>query len=362
MNPIQSQPALPMAPLQCAPGPAEPNLEIEIFDPEPTRVEVYTSYGTDEQVIIRGRVLEGHEPAAASPNDSRFTNLLRNLDFLESDEVKRENVEIRFAGQTIQTKTDRDGVFEIALGGFVGLKPGYHDVEVKLVGSDSFLTSSAHGKVVVQPRQDCSFGVISDIDDTIQYSHAANKLKAAQTLLLGNERTLKPVPGMAALYQALDLASDGVKDGDISYLSGSPINFAGRIENYLENQGFPKGALQLKNMGFRKGENNPIQQSEYKLQHLREMFDTYPNKSFLLFGDSGEADPEVYAQIVKEYPDRILGVFINNVTHESATSARFQGMSLIKSGLDAAKILHQQGVLPSEGLEQVRCALASARD
>jgi len=214
---------------------------------------------------------------------------------------------------------------------------------------------------VVQARQDGSFGVISDVDDTIQYSHAANKLKAAQTLLLGNETTLKPVPGMAALYQALDQASDGVNDGDVSYLSGSPMNFAGRIENYLENQGFPKGPLQLKNMGFRKGEDNPVQQSDYKLKHLREMFETYPNKSFLLFGDSGEADPEVYAQIASEYPDRVLGVFINNVTAESAKSERFQGMSLIKSGLDAAKILHQQGILPAEGLEQVRCAVADLK-
>lgn len=360
MNPIQASQPAPLAAQSFAVSP-EPALGEGLKPgPEKTRVEVFTSYGTDEKVIIRGRVLEGDLAKTARPEDSRFTNLIRNLGFLDSDEVKHAAVEIQFAGKTIQARTDRDGVFEVAVGGFVGLKPGYHDVQVSLVGDKDFLASSAHGKVVVQTRQDSSFGVVSDIDDTIHYSHASNKLKAARTLLLGNETTLKPVPGMAALYQALDLASDGLKDGDVSYLSGSPINFAGRIESYLQDQGFPRGSLQLKNMGFRKGEENPIQHSSYKLEHLRNLFETYPEKSFFLFGDSGEADPEVYAQITSEYPDRILGVFINQVTDEASNSKRFAGMSLIRSGLDAAQILYQQGVLSEEALEQVRRAVADA--
>lgn len=327
-----------------------------VFDPEPTYIEVFPSYGTEEQVTIRGRVLEGHAPRTAHAEDSRFANLIRNLSFLESDEVKRTPVKIEFAGKTINVKTDRDGVFEVAIGGFAGLKPGYHAVKVSMVGNDDYLAAEAQGKVVVQRRDDTSFGVLSDIDDTIQFSYAANKLKAAETLLLGNEATLKPVPGMAALYQMLDLASDGLADGDVSYLSGSPMNYAGRIQNYMQAEHFPEGAIQLKNMGFRQGEDNPIAQSDYKLHHLREMFDTYPQKSFYLFGDSGEADPEIYHQIAQEYPDRVQGIFIHNVTAASPDDERFTGMHVIASGYDAAKVLREQCVLSDAAVETVRCA------
>lgn len=325
----------------------------DLFEPEPTHIEVFPSYGTEEQVTIRGRVLEGHAPTAAHAGDSRFANLIRNLSFLESDEVKRTPVKIEFAGKTLHVKTDRDGVFEVAIGGFAGLKPGYHAVKVSMVGNDDYLAAEAEGKVVVQRRDDASFGVLSDIDDTLQFSYAANKLKAAKTLLLGNEATLKPVPGMAALYQALEMASDGLADGDVSYLSGSPMNYAGRIQNFMRAEGFPEGAVQLKNMGFRQGEDNPLAQSEYKLHHLREMFETYPQKSFYLFGDSGEADPEVYQQIAQEYPGRVQGIFIHNVTASSPGDERFTGMHVIASGYDAARVLQAQGVLSDAAVETV---------
>jgi phosphatidate phosphatase APP1 len=326
------------------------------FKPEPTHIEVYPSYGTEEQVMIRGRVLEGKAPTVAHAEDSRFANLVRNLSFLESDEVKRTPVKIEFAGKTIQVKTDRDGVFEVAIGGFAGLKPGYHEVKVSMVGNADYLAAEAKGKVVVQRRDDDSFGVLSDIDDTIQFSYASNKLKAAATLLLGNEATLKPVPGMAALYQALETASDGLQDGDVAYLSGSPMNYAGRIQNFMRAEGFPEGPIQLKNMGFRQGEDSPLGQSDYKLNHLREMFDTYPQKSFFLFGDSGESDPEIYRQIAQEYPERVQGIFIHNVTESSPTDGRFAGMHVIASGYDAAKVLQTQGILNDAAVETVRRA------
>lgn len=335
---------------------ATETFDASFFDPEITHIEVYPSYGTEEQVVIRGRVLEGSAPTAAHASDSRLSNLIRNLHFLESDEVKRMPVKIEFAGKTVNVKTDRDGVFEVAIGGFTGLKPGYHEVKVSMVGNADYLAARAEGKVVVQRQDDASFGVVSDIDDTIQFSYAANKLKAAETLLLGNEATLKSVPGMAALYQALDKASDGVQDGDVSYLSGSPMNYAERIQNFMRVEGFPEGPIQLKNMGFRQGEDNPLAQTDYKLNHLREMFDTYPQKSFFLFGDSGESDPEIYRQIAEEYPHRVQGVFIHNVTESSSADTRFTGMHVITSGYDAAKILQEQGVLTHAAVETVRRA------
>jgi phosphatidate phosphatase APP1 len=46
------------------------------------------------------------------------------------------------------------------------------------------------------------------------------------------------------------------------------------------------------------------------------VLDTHPTLSFLLIGDSGQEDPEIYRQVVKDYPERILAVYIRDVSHQ----------------------------------------------
>ena len=331
--------------------------------PEKDIIKIYTTYGTEKQVTLRGRVLLDKHPSAAKPSDSYFTNLVRNFGFLDSDEIRHAEVDVRFAGQTIRATTDRDGLFEIKLDLKDCLATGFHPVEAQLIPDPERALNAplARGMVIIQNEHESSFGVISDVDDTIQYSHVSSKWEAFKTLLLGNETTLKEVPGMAALYQALDQANDGAVDGDITYLSGSPMNYVGRVENFLAAHDFPEGPIQLKNFGFREGEDNPFKQTDYKLNHLREVFDTYPQKSFLLFGDSGEKDPEIYRQIATEYPGRVQAILIHHVTSDAENDPRYQGLTVIKSGLDAAKVLHQKGILPDAGLAAVQEAMRAQK-
>jgi phosphatidate phosphatase APP1 len=39
---------------------------------------------------------------------------------------------------------------------------------------------------------------------------------------------------------------------------------------------------------------------------------------FILIGDSGQEDPEIYSEVVHTYPDRILAVYIRNVSRGQA--------------------------------------------
>jgi len=332
--------------------------------PEKALIKIYTTYGTEKQVTLRGRVLLDKQPSEARPGDSYLTNFIRNFGFLDSDEVRQAEVDVRFAGQTVRTTTDRDGLFEIQLDLDQSLSPGFHTVEAQLIPDpdNPLEIAPAKGQVVIQCQDDQSFGVISDIDDTVQYTHVSNKWDAFKSLFLSNETTLQEVPGMAALYQALDQANDGCVDGDVSYLSGSPMNYVGRVENFLAAHDFPQGPIQLKNFGFRAGEDNPIKQTDYKLNHLREMFETYPQKSFILFGDSGEKDPEIYTQIAQEYPEQVQAIFIHHVSSDAQDDPRFKAVTVIKSGLDAAKILHQNGTLPDAGLKSVQDAMTAPKN
>ena len=59
---------------------------------------------------------------------------------------------------------------------------------------------------------------------------------------------------------------------------------------------------------------------------IQAIIDRYPGRTFILVGDSGEQDPEVYAQMMQQYPDRIMSVFIRNVTGESIDNERFAAL------------------------------------
>ena len=50
-----------------------------------------------------------------------------------------------------------------------------------------------------------------------------------------------------------------------------------------------------------------------KHERIAEVLDLHPRLSFVLIGDSGEKDPEIYADIVREHPGRVLAVYIREV-------------------------------------------------
>ena len=60
----------------------------------------------------------------------------------------------------------------------------------------------------------------------------------------------------------------------------------------------------------------------------------YPERTFILVGDSGEKDPEFYADVMQRHPARIERVFIRNVTNAKPDDARF---AKVFSGIDAAR-------------------------
>ncbi len=323
-----------------------------VFGPKKLQIDVYTTYGTEQSVSIKGRVLEYKKHSVSSVDDSSLMNLYKSWLALESDEVKDVNVEIEFNGKVLKAKSDKEGLFEIKEPSPV--KTGYVDISAVLgpVQKKKYVADQAFGTLTVQPKNDGALGIISDIDDTIQKSYITDKIKMIKTLFLGNEYTIKVVPGVSEIYQVLDKKSDGVADGDVYYVSGSPINLFLKISRFMALHKFPKGSIELKNIGT----DSLTQQIGYKLGRIRKIFDTYPNKKFLLFGDSGEKDPEVYRQIAKDYPSRVIATYINNVTSDSKTSPRYDGQLLTNNSLEAAQDLIKRGLLSQSDIDFIKKA------
>jgi len=266
---------------------------------DPIIILPYLTYGTAQKLTVCGRVLEDEGFLPAADADTRWRNLMRFYKRLESDEVPGARLRAGYLGVEEETVTDDEGYFrlEIAARGRIG--PGaWQDVEIELLEATSI---KATARVLV-PSKRARFGVISDIDDTIVSTQVANRLRMILTVALSNARTRKPFLGVAAFYRALHA---GVNP--FFYVSKSPWNLYAPLVEYLEVQGLPRGPLMLRDFGFRS-------HKEHKRKAIESILGTYPKLKFILIGDSGEEDPEIYSAIVHRFPERIRAIYIRSVS------------------------------------------------
>jgi membrane protease YdiL (CAAX protease family) len=160
--------------------------------------------------------------------------------------------------------------------------------------------------------------VISDVDDTIKDSRVTDR-----TALLANTflREFRPVPGMADLYR--QAAEAGAA---FHYVSGSPWQLYRPLAEFCRAEGFPAGSLHLKH--FRLSDATVINvlasQETTKRRAIEPILAAFPARRFILVGDSGEQDPEIYAKLARRRPRQVVAVFIRNVTDEAADGRRFR--------------------------------------
>ena len=260
--------------------------------------------------MVRGRVLEDEGFTPAGDADTRWRNLIHFWKRLESDEVP--GARLRAGG--VEAVTDREGYFRLELEG--SFPEGWNEVELELAYP---APAKATARVLV-PSEKAKFGLISDIDDTVVYSNVTSKVKMVLTAALSNSRTRKPFKGVAAFYQALHAGVNPV-----FYVSKSPWNLYAPIVEYLEVQGLPQGPVMLRDFGFRA-------EKEHKRKSLEDILQTYPALKFVLSGDSGEQDPEIYADIVHRFPERILAIYIRSVNLQRVDEIAHLAAEVAKTG------------------------------
>jgi phosphatidate phosphatase APP1 len=160
---------------------------------------------------------------------------------------------------------------------------------------------------VVQLVTERGLSVISDIDDTVKITNVANRRE-----LLANTfvRDFVPVPGMEAVFRRWQEEASA-----FHYVSASPWQLSEFLAGFLRAEGLPAGSLHLKL--FRLKDSTPLgrfpSRKRSKRRAIEQIMADFPARRFLLVGDSGERDPEVYASIARRQPDRVTGVVIRRV-------------------------------------------------
>lgn len=322
------------------------------FGSEALTVIPYDGFGTADKLWVRGRVLEESGAKPATERDSVWRNLVNTYRRFESDEVPGARVQVRYAGTTRDVVTDEEGFFDLELTPTTVPAPGWQDITYTVLEPEpkngTNVQVTGQGFVV---SADAQFGVISDIDDTVVYTGATSLLQMAQTVFLGNAHTRLPFTGVSALYQALH-QPHGAPLNPICYVSSSPWNLYELLTEFMALHDIPRCPLLLRDWGLSREGVAPSSHHSHKLDKIEHVFQQVPDLPFLLIGDSGQEDPEIYAEMVERHPHRILGMYIRDV------SERPDRDRAIGELIEAVAKHDKDLVLAADSVEMARHAVA----
>ncbi len=176
-------------------------------------------------------------------------------------------------------------------------------------------TLDAHGNLRL--IADGGVSVISDIDDTIKISGVGNRKELLANTFL---REFQSVAGMAELYQ--NWAASGVS---FHYVSSSPWQLYQALQDLHTELSFPVGTMHLRNFRLRDQLFKKFRIRRHgKVSAIQSLLKGLPNQKFVLIGDSGEKDPEIYRKICRRFPGRVRGLFIRDLPNRRMTDERME--------------------------------------
>jgi phosphatidate phosphatase APP1 len=211
-------------------------------------------------------------------------------------------VTVQVAGEEHRVESGRDGYLDLVLP--AALPPGRGEALVSAAGSPPV---AAPLYVVARGA---GTGIVSDIDDTVMVTALPRPMVAFWNTFVRQESSRVPVPGMPLLYHALLDAHPGAF---VVYLSTGPWNVAPALEQFLARHGYPPGPLLLTDWGpttsgwFRSGR-------EHKQTQLSRLLTELPGLTWLLVGDDGQHDPDIYARTAQDFPGRVRAVVLRQLT------------------------------------------------
>jgi phosphatidate phosphatase APP1 len=257
----------------------------------------YVGYGGPGWVRILARVLLA---PPGTPRDERPERRgWRRFTTVSADGI---DVTVRLGDESHVVPSGRDGYVDVRLP--ADLPPGW--ATASLVVGDAAPVETPLRIVA----EDTTFGMVSDVDDTVIVTMLPRPLVAFRNAFLVRESARKPVPGMAELYASILAAHP---DAVVVYLSTGAWNTAAALGDFLARHGYPPGPLLLTDWGptatgwFRSG-------PAHKHAQLERLYADLPQVRWLLVGDDGQHDPTIYAETAVAHPDRLHAIAIRQLS------------------------------------------------
>lgn len=347
---------------------AQPGLKLRIEDRfdllDAITILPYRSFGTEDALRVRGRVMEAKELSGSSGESSTWENVVNMLRRFDSDEIPGARLRAHFEGRTWETTTDKEGFFVFDMDLENPVEPGWQEVRIELLESVGEPAEREVTADVLVPFPDSEFAIVSDLDDTVIRTQNTEFFRQIAIVFGKGAGERVPFEGVPALYRALELGPDGAGHNPIFYVSKSGWNIYDLFIEFMELNDIPKGPLFLSDLRFFEDKSRVMGNDEHKFENIDLLLRTYPELPFVLIGDSGMQDPELYASIVRAHPGRIKAIYIHDVTAEKrdrevdaiARDLEEHGVPLIhgETTLDVAEHAADIGLISREAVDEVR--------
>ena len=260
-------------------------------------ITAYTGYGGPGWVRVMARVLLTRETPAGKRAEK--VRGWRSFTTLPADDVP---VIVEVGGRQHEARTDRGGYVDCVVEG--ELASGWGTLRLRADGAKPVEAPIR----IIDPE--VRFGVLSDIDDTVMVTALPRPLLAAWNTFVLDEHARAAVPGMAVLYERLATANPGAP---VFYLSTGAWNVAPTLSRFLSRHLYPAGPLLLTDWGpppdrwFRSGQ-------AHKRDTLNRLAREFPQIRWLLIGDDGQHDQEIYAEFAAAHPENVAAVAIRRLS------------------------------------------------
>ncbi|QNI02544.1 DUF2183 domain-containing protein [Halomonas sp. SH5A2] len=312
-------------------------------------VHPYRGYGSQREVFVMGRVFRQAALGRAIPRRGMLRDTADVARRIFRRGLSGATVELSLGGNQLCVATDRDGYFNVHLpiSHPLPIDVSWHvaDVRVQAEGQRPINTQVE----IYVPPPEADLVVISDIDDTVMFTGVAEKLKMLYRLFVSKPHRRTAFPGVASLYQALHRGASDKEERPILYVSRGPWAIYEMLEAFFQLNRIPVGPiLFLREWGISLRHPWPRRAEAHKRELIDRMLALFDDLPCILIGDSGQHDPEVYSEVVRDYPGRIKAIYIRRVDQDPAREEAIQNLRNELADTDCQLVLAADSVLIAE--------------
>lgn len=277
-------------------------------------VKVYHGYGHKNNLVVYGHVLAGKPVSQSKFTDNIFTNIIHLIRLFFVKPVPHVRLQLIWENQALFTTTEKDGFFKFEWKSSESVPAGWHQIIIHLIDDEGVILITGEGKIFVP--HSTQYGFISDIDDTVLISHSATTGRKLRVMFTKNPRSRKTFADVVKFYNLLALAhTDPETLNPFFYVSSSEWNLYDDLNEFFKFNDLPKGAFLLNQIKrwyqlFKTGATK----HQGKLIRVKRILDAFPKQRFILLGDNSQSDTDIYVSLANKYPDKIVAIYIRNIS------------------------------------------------
>lgn len=275
-----------------------------------SKIVGYRGIANIDCVMITGHAFEKHKVRDTHPHHGKRRNLKQTIQRFRAKPLKTTAIEVIINGDTKRVYTNSKGFFTCEVKHSL-TKPGWYPYELYWKRNNKRFESEYY------LGDEHETGVISDIDDTLLVSHSTRLIRKMALILFRNAHTRKTIPFLNHWHSYIRDLNDTAHPKDFFYVSNSEWNLYDFLVDFFGINELPKGVFFLQNLkkGLRDLMYSGKTHGSHKQISIEFLLQFYPNKKFILVGDNGQKDMEIYHEIVAKFHPRIKGVMIRKLPY-----------------------------------------------